>query len=113
MLSASIGATVKGAQIGLEDGGAGLLCFVAEAGGVPVAGATWTLSAMSALEIDATRPSCAIVELPDAGTGTLTVTASGFSRTFDLVAAPSDAGHARSVRPAAQALPGHRARGAS
>jgi hypothetical protein len=52
--------------------------------------------------------------LGDAGTGTLTVTASGVSQTFDLVLAPSGTGHAKRVPRGSlrEAVPGHRAGGA-
>jgi hypothetical protein len=68
------------------------VCFTARSGGVLVAGATWAFSASSnvVLSPGSPSPSCVNVKGQAAGTATVTATAGGISRTFDVevVAAP-------------------------
>ncbi|MEO5731960.1 MAG: hypothetical protein ABI134_16965, partial [Byssovorax sp.] len=71
-----------------------LLCFVGKSGGVMVAGATWTFTGSASLALEPTSTaenmlthtfrSCIDLKATEVGAATLTVDASGFSKTFAL-----------------------------
>jgi hypothetical protein len=64
------------------------LCFLAQSAGAVVVGATWTFTGSSNLELlpgfTEGSPSCIAAAGTAVGPATLTVAASGFSKTFDL-----------------------------
>lgn len=71
-----------------------LACFVARAGGTKVAGATWQFTPSAGVEIipdnpdiptSTTPPGCTQIRGAGTGMGTLTVTASGVKKTFNVM----------------------------
>jgi hypothetical protein len=100
-------------QVSIADGTE--ICFTALSGGALVAGANWAFSSSSGVIATATTTGCASVLGQAAGPATLTVTAGGATRTFDLtvvdgnVAGEKSASHRGSLRLAPQPVAGHRA----
>jgi hypothetical protein len=96
------------------------LCFTAQSAGALVAGATWTFSSSANLTVSTAKTfGCAQVQGQSVGTGTLTVTASGFAQTFDLTAVAGTVSglrrppHHGALRGVVQPTAGHRAEAAA
>jgi hypothetical protein len=68
-------------------------CFLARSGGANVAGASWSFATSERVTIsprsEPLLPSCVSVNGAQPGAATLTVTASGLTKTFDLVVEPA------------------------
>lgn len=82
-----------------------LLCFVGTSSGVMVAGATWKFTGSASLEFEPTSMaenmlthtfrSCIVLRATEIGAATLTVDASGFSKTFAINVVKKMAGSAQ------------------
>jgi hypothetical protein len=88
------------------------LCFTARSGGVPVAGATWQYNASAGLTVQMTASAtvfgnCVEVQGTAVGPATVTVTASGFTKSFAVTVKARRAVHV--MRQERLAVPGHRA----
>jgi hypothetical protein len=91
-----------------------LFCCLAQSGGTPVAGAAWNFNGSANLTVKpepSIGRSCVSVQGKTTGMATLTVTAGGVEKTFDLTvsAKPKQKSARRSAHPAFAATAGERA----